>query len=332
MRKRIVPIIIIIIIIVIVILKILNGRTIYNDSFVNGNLPGNLYNEGKFCEIDGLVYFSNPDDNGYLYSMNSDGSEVTKIIDDIPSYINADKHYVYYVRNNASKTSQFSFLHVNENSLCRVNRKTKDLKILDSSPSLYASLSGNYIYYLRYSRGNATQLYKIGIDGTDKECINTTPYYTCSANNEYLYYTGLDEDHNIYQYNTETGQIRTLLDGNYWMPEITDPALYYLDCINNYSLCRLDFTNGNITKVSGDMVENYVIYDDVIYYIRMTYGSEPAAVCKTDISGLNTEVIAVGDYKNLNVTSKYTYFTDYDGSNTYRVETNGSTQVSIFVP
>jgi len=332
MRKRIVPIIIIIVIIVIVILKILNGRTIYNDGYVNGNLPGNLYNEGKFCEIDGVVYFSNPDDNGYLYSMNSDGTEVTKIIDDIPSYINADDHYVYYVRNNSSKTSQFSFLHVNENSLCRVNRKNKNLKILDSSPSLYVSLSGNYLYYLRYSRGNATQLYKIGIDGKNKELIDNTPYYTCSANNEYLYYTGLDEDHNIYQYNTETGQVRTLLEGNYWMPEITDPALYYIDLVNDYSLCSLDFTSGSISKLSADMVESFVVYDDVIYYIRLANGENGSAVCRMTTTGENREVLALGDYKNLSVTSKYVFFTDFDGTSTYKVETKGNSQVSFFIP
>ncbi len=38
-------------------------RTRWNDSFVNGNTAGNLYNNGLFCEHNGTIYFSNPNDN-----------------------------------------------------------------------------------------------------------------------------------------------------------------------------------------------------------------------------------------------------------------------------
>ena len=48
-------------------------RDRYNDGYVNGNTAGNLYNEGYFCEKDGIVYFANPADNYCLYSMNPDG-------------------------------------------------------------------------------------------------------------------------------------------------------------------------------------------------------------------------------------------------------------------
>lgn len=36
------------------------NRIRYNDGYVNGNTAGNLYNEGYFCEKDGIVYFANP--------------------------------------------------------------------------------------------------------------------------------------------------------------------------------------------------------------------------------------------------------------------------------
>ena len=44
-----------------------------------GNTAGNLYNSGLFCEYDGTVYFSNAADNGALYSMNVDETEVKKL-------------------------------------------------------------------------------------------------------------------------------------------------------------------------------------------------------------------------------------------------------------
>ena len=95
--------IILILIAVFCLIHFLN-RTKMNSGYVNGNSAGNLYNGGLFCESNGTVFFSNPSDNHRLYSMNPDGSDMKKLSDDTVSYINADDHYVYYVRNN--KTTQ----------------------------------------------------------------------------------------------------------------------------------------------------------------------------------------------------------------------------------
>ena len=66
------------------------NRIRYNDGYVNGNTAGNLYNEGYFCEKDGIVYFANPADNYCLYSMNPDGTNIKKLEDQSVSYINVD--------------------------------------------------------------------------------------------------------------------------------------------------------------------------------------------------------------------------------------------------
>ncbi len=90
-----------------------------NSSYVNGNTAGNLYNAGLFCESDGEVFFSNTNDNGRLYAMNIDGSNIHKLSNDTAMYINADKNYVYYVRNNNQKiTSQTFFSYDRLISLC----------------------------------------------------------------------------------------------------------------------------------------------------------------------------------------------------------------------
>lgn len=81
----------------------LSEKTKFNETYVNGNVAGNLYNSGLFCENDGTIFFSNPADENKLYSMNSDGSNVKKLCDDTALSINADANYVYYVRNNQKK-------------------------------------------------------------------------------------------------------------------------------------------------------------------------------------------------------------------------------------
>lgn len=199
MKKKISIIIAVIVVIALiaaaVIFHYLSNRTHFNEGYVNGNTAGNLYNGGLFCEYDGTVYFSNPSDGGKLYSMSPDGSNLAKLCDDTVSYINADEHYLYYVRNNPGATgAALSFLSVNTDSLCRIDREGGDdsVLILDSAPCLYASLYGNYIYYIRYDESEGSTLYKVKIDGSDCKQVDTAPDFTCSANGEYMYYNGTD--------------------------------------------------------------------------------------------------------------------------------------------
>ena len=63
--------------------KYLNTVTYYNEPGTNGNTIGNLYGNGLFCESDGVVYFSNPNDKGRIYKMNPDESDIEIVADAI---------------------------------------------------------------------------------------------------------------------------------------------------------------------------------------------------------------------------------------------------------
>ncbi|MDD7636062.1 MAG: DUF5050 domain-containing protein, partial [Clostridiales bacterium] len=86
-----------IVLILVLVLAIAGGITVYminrtrfNDDYVNGNTAGNLYNEGLVCEYGDMIYFANPSDGDKLYCMNTDGTNLTKICDDVVSFINVD--------------------------------------------------------------------------------------------------------------------------------------------------------------------------------------------------------------------------------------------------
>lgn len=307
------------------------NRTRWNDSFVNGNTAGNLYNNGLFCEHNGTVYFSNPNDNHHLYSMNTGGGEVKKLYDDIASFINADDHYVYYVRNNVGADTKFSFLHVNTNSLCRYDLRTGKVMVLDTEPCIYASLIGNYIYYIRYSTETASNLYRVKIDGTEQEQVDTNPYFTCSANGQYLYYNGIESDHNIYQYDTATSISQAICLGNYWMPSADNENIYYLDCERNYSLVKLARSQAPVELVS-DRIEYYNVYGDTIYFQRNNM-EEDAALCSINTDGSNYRVIMEGNFTNINAVSQQLYFSEVGAENViYQMPLNGNGEVSIFSP
>lgn len=310
----------------------LANRMIFNDSYINGNTAGNLYNAGLFCERGGMVYFSNPNDHHYLYSMDTATGETKKLYDDVASYINADDNYVYYVRNNANSDDQFAFLHYNTNSLCRYSLRTKKVELLDMEPSIYASLIGNYIYYIHYSTEDSSTLYRVKIDGTEKEQVDELPYFTCSANGQYLYYNGIQKDHNIYQYDTATAISQAIILGNYWMPSADNENIYFLDCEQNYALMQLNRSQTTPKMLVSDRIESYNVYGDTVYFQRNNLNGD-AALCRIGTDGSNYQVIVEGNFSNINVTSQYVYFNETDNTKTvYQFPTGGGGTFSKFNP
>ncbi len=307
------------------------SKTKFNDSFVNGNQAGNLYNAGLFCESDDLIFFSNPKDQHKLYSMTTDGNNLTKLSDDTVSYINADEHYIYYVRDNNNNGTAFSFLKWSSNSLCRISRSGGKVTILDNDPCLYASLVGNYIYYIHYDKESASTLYKIKIDGTEKQQVNINPYFTCCTNGSYLYYNGLDGDHNIYRFDTQTGSETLLYEGNCWQPVVIGEIAYFLAAENNYALTKADLSTGETTTLSTDRVDCFNVFGSYIYYQRSD--TNHPALCRITTDGDNLEEIMAGIYTSINIAGDYVYFyTFHDDTTCYRLPFAGNAEISEFVP
>lgn len=334
MKKKL-PIIVFIIVLVAVIAGgvaiYMHNRTRLNDDYVNGNTAGNLYNEGLFCEYDGMIYFANPSDDDKLYCMNADGTNLTKICDDVVSYINVDEHYIYYVRNNPGTAGDFSFLNFNTDSLCRIDHDGDSVLVLDSAPSLYASLVGNYIYYLHYSDSDGSTMYKAKIDGKEQVQVLENSYFTASTSGKYIYYNGIETEHFLWRLNTEDDSYGMLYGGNCWMPTVVDDSvLYYMDCDNRYAIARVDLSTEEKVLLSTDRVDCYNVYGDYIYFQRND--SENPALCRMRTDGSDYEVLVEGNHTNINVTSEHVYFRDYTTEITYRMAHKGNGEIELFAP
>lgn len=309
-----------------------HSKTKFNDSYVNGNSAGNLYNAGLFCENGGTIFFANPSDEYRLYSMDTDGENLVKLCDDVVSFINADDHYVYYVRNNPRGDTAFSFLSINTNSLCRIDRTGGDtILVLDTEPSMYASLVGDFIYYIRYDKTDTSSLYKVRIDGKMQEQVDKSPYYTCSAAGQYLYYNGLKNDHNIWQLDTASDMESMVYGGNCWMPIAADGStFYYMDCDNNYKLAKTDIVTGEKVLLGDDRVDSYNVSGNDIFVQRNS--PEHPALCRMNADGTGYEVISEGIYTEINTAGGYVYFRDFKTGIMYRTTITPGGSIDIFDP
>ena len=294
----------------IALLNYMGSRTIYNDGYVVGNTTGNLYNGGLFCESNGQIFFSNPKDGHKLYVMDSDGSNVKKLCDDVASYINADENYVYYVRNNGSNDVSLSFLQIATNSLCRITRDEKKVTILDDAPCLYASLVGNYVYYIHYDDKEASTLYRVRIDGSEREQISKVPYKTCAVDNGFVYFNEEEYNHNLMAMDTTSNNISTLYECVCYEPTVMDGIAYYMDGERDYGITRVDLSYATPATVVPDRVDCYNIYEDGIFYQKNA--GDASGIYHCNLDGSNEELIMEGTFTSIHTTSNMLYFYDFN--------------------
>jgi hypothetical protein len=246
-------------------------------------------------------------------------------------YINADSHYIYYVRNNEHGSASFGFFTFNNNSLCRMDRNGKNVTVLDPDPCIYATLIGNYVYYLHYDTETATTLYKVGIDGEDRQNVYSPYLFTCSALGQYFYSSGTQSDGALYQYDTVTDQMTMVYDCICYKPIVTsDNNAYYLDVDHNNTLVHTNIQSGNPVTLTTDSIDLYNVYGSYIYYQR--YSETEPALCMVKNDGSDYQVLSYGNYSNINVTSYYIYFTDYQTQQMYYTSTSNPGELQEFHP
>lgn len=316
--KIIVSILSVCIIAVFIILFMIQSKTYYNKEDTIGNTAGNLYNGGLFCEQNGQIYFSNPSDDGILYSMDTHCNNVKKISDDKICYINADDHYLYYSRINYAKESgsQSVFLFFNR-GIYRIGHDGSNLKQLYSDPSGLLSLYGNKILYQHYNKRTGTTFYEVGIDAKNETKLSEEPLIPASYYDGYLYYSGVTSDHSIHAYNIKTKEDQIVYDGLSYLPIATKDSIYFIDPAQNYSLCKVDYQGGEPVVLLDRFCSSYNLSFDgqTIYY--QIDGGDSNRIGKLDLSSMVTETIMDGNFKNINVTSNYVFFQTFDESETY---------------
>lgn len=319
-----------IIVLVVGICLINSKQTAMNNGYTNGNTAGNLYNGGYFCEWNGTIFFSNPSDLGKLYSMDSGGGNLKKLVDDIPTYINVDDDYIYYARNNTADSLDLNFGTLNRNALVRVNHNGKNAVVLDKEPSIYAALLGNYVYYIRYTEEEASTLWKVRIDGDEQEKVMQEAVFTCSTDGQYFYYNGMYTDGDIHKYDTASGTTSVVYEGNCYKPIVSGSDVYYIDGETNYSIVHTDLNSKNPTYVTTDSVDAFNVYGSYIYYQR--FDEDGSALCMIKNDGTEFCVIQEGDFCDINVTSQYIFFRDFHSGTVYYAPRNNPTNITIFSP
>lgn len=299
-----------------------------NPSGTVGNTAGNLYNQGLFCEDSSRVYFANAYDNGIMYSMNPDETDIVQITSGAVKNINVAGDYLYYTQSNASGGSGLGFV-LNVNGIYRSKLNGSNQKSLFQGLSSNILLLDNSIYYLNQDDPDGPCLYKMNLNGEDSIKLSSTIILPASGFQGSFYYHGTEKDHYLYRMDVSNDRSTVLWKGNLWNPIRQGDFVYYMDVSSNYRLCRYHLTEDYVQVLSEDRLDMFNIYGSYIYYQKSST-TEPA-LKRIRIDGTEDEVVAEGVYENISITSNYVYFNRFkEETPVYKTPTTGPVSISEF--
>lgn len=308
--------------------SLLSKRIPKNPPETVGNTAGNLNNGGLFCEDEGKVYFANAYDNGTLYCMNADETDVVKLSDAQVSSINAGGKYLYYYQSSSAASEDFASVF-RINGVYRAGKDGKSSVCLKRVPAPSLSLAGNTVFYQSYSTKTGTSLRRIGIDKTKDAEIADYVINPAGVRNGFIYFGGTGKDHYLYALNTETNAIAPVFEGNVYNPQPQGDFIYYMDISDDYKLCRYSLSDRSVQTLTQDRLDFFNVVSDMIYYQKSD--AEQPALKRIRTDGTGEEIVASGVYENINATSKYVYFNAYGAPvPVFHTPVDGPVQVSVF--
>lgn len=305
-----------------------------NDPNLVGNTAGNLYNGGLFVEGDGVVYFSNPYDGGSLYSMSSNERDVKKIASGNVSFINLAGQYIYYYTSTSGDQNGLGYVR-NGRGFYRTSLDGSKTYSLTKAESDSMILVGNHLYFTSFEEDPnhadmaIVTVHSVTTNNEDDHAILNQHVKLGGYSGGNLYYSGIDEDHYLYSYNTGTGASSVVFDKYVYLPIVSGSNVFYLDLEDDYKLKKYSLNDGSITTIADERVDTYNVYGDIIYYQNVD--PDGYALKRVLADGTGLEIVKTGVYKNINITSNYVYFTDFGNDvPVYHIPTYGGYEVTTF--
>ncbi|HOO27338.1 MAG TPA: DUF5050 domain-containing protein [Lachnospiraceae bacterium] len=294
-----------------------------------GNTAGNLNNSGLFREDGDTVFFSNPYDNDRLYSMNLDGSNKKLLLDVPVEYINSAGDYLYFYQKDSDENVVFG-LSGNMHGIYRLKKEGEQSpECLDRTLSGIVVLIDNAVYYQHYDNTEGMTLYRTMTDDTKKEELSSEIINPACVIDGNIYYPDTENSFYLSVFNTESLESVPVVSERVYNPVYEGGYIYYMNVPENYSLYRYSVSEGTDEQLTADRVDTFNVLGSYIFY-QKNDAQDPALI-RINTDGSNPEIVAKGNYTNINMTSYYTYFQGF-GSTVplYQTPTSGGIDVTEF--
>ena len=248
-----------------------------------GNTAGNITNGGYFAKQGGYIYFSNSEDNGFLYRMDIDGGNKKAICAENCSYINVLEDYIYYCN-----LSDNGFLYRMKLDGSEKQRLTE---IKCSNINVGFENGAVWIYFISPSEGN--KIYKIKNDGNEvKELFIYNSRNLCLAG-EWLYFSNEEDFGKIYRMRldgSDKDRINLVYSANL---SVDGGIVYFCNTHKNYLLNSMKFDTAERTDLSEEGIQSFIVSEGYVYFVTR---AEKNKIYKRPLSGGGAELLYEGSY------------------------------------
>lgn len=296
-----------------------------------GATAGNLNNNGLFCEYNGKVYFSNSYDNGALYCMNPDGSDAKKLNNLNSKYINVGGNSIIFYGDPIASGKGLGSV-VQKPGMYIMGTNGQHLSALSKDTTGAMLLVDSNVFYQHYTKESGTTFAVMDLRKRKSTELLDYMINPVALYGRKIYFNGMYSDHHLYTFDVDTHEVTDIFGGDCWNPVFVGDYIYYMDVQNDYRLVRYNLTENVIEIVTKERVDFFNIYGDMIYAaVYQKAGARNPALKRYSLDGSASEVIKEGVFNDINVTSTYVYFKEFDDEyHTYCTPTFGPVNVTEF--
>ncbi|OXM13319.1 DUF5050 domain-containing protein [Paenibacillus herberti] len=222
-------------------------------SEVTGNTSGNLGldNKGQFAEYKGWVYFFNNTDKGKLYKQKTDGSDLQKVSNDTyVTNLNIVNQTIYYMTDHKIVKSDLD----GKNRIVLQDFGASGLNVM--------VVAGEWIYFTQDKTNMFGQLYRMKLNGTSMELLESNPVSRFIVDRGRIYYAIYSQK--LFTMNTDgTNKKKILNQGSILSLEKKDALLY----VNNSGKLYTMKTDGTSSTLLLDRnAQNLNVHGNWLYY------------------------------------------------------------------
>lgn len=282
-----------------------------------GNTIGNISNGGYAVAKDDYIYYVAPSENMQttnIYKVKNNSTDSQLIFEggyDIRA-LNVLGNKLYFI---SLAYSDGATDDVIDNKICRMNLDGSNIEVIndnefnDNFYQLY--VIKNKVYYV----GTDENVYKMDLNGSNRELVAETGTGYLAINSKYIIYNKSNEDDSdyiTYIKNLKTNEEHEIINGRVSTPDIYEDYIYYIN--SKQCIARVPINGGDEEVLLDDSAYNMNIYNGNIYYLG--YKGEDYTVCiyKLSVNGGEPEIVKEFSYYTsfIEIVNNCVYYMDMD--------------------
>ncbi|MCL2643118.1 MAG: DUF5050 domain-containing protein [Candidatus Bathyarchaeota archaeon] len=255
-----------------------------------GNTNGNIHNNGYVLINGDWIYYTNFDNNNYLYKKRLDGNskqELTK--GHYSCQLNFVNNWIYYTKGVPGEVYKIDFNG-------KQNKKIIDKKVGN------LIVTNVFIFYRQSYDGDWGKLYKTDLEGQNERLLanNIIEFSICDG---WIYYSNRDDGASLYKMDLTGTNIAKLNDHYSLFINVVGEYVYYADYTDSQKLYRIKIDGTNKSILSQEACWNINIQNEYLYYRNQSQGGR---IYRMKLDGSeNMVIIDTENCTEINVTDSF---------------------------